>query len=74
MREPKHIVYEYVGNLCPSDVKEDFAGDFLIPERESIIVHNGRWWKVVDAIQEAPIRGVSVYRVLLKRSVGGGRG
>jgi hypothetical protein len=73
MNQPKHLVYEYAGNICPSDVREDLAGNFDVPEPGSIIVHNGRWWKVLDAIREGPIRGVAVYRVILGRSVGQGR-
>lgn len=73
MREPKHIVYEYAANVCASDVREDLTGNLEIPEPGSTIVHNGCWWKVLDAIREDPIQGVAVYRVILRRSVGRGR-
>jgi hypothetical protein len=73
MKEPKHIVYEYAGNVCPSDVKEDLAGDIQVPEAGSVIVHNGYWWKVVETSKEGAKTDFAVYRVLLKRSVGHGR-
>jgi hypothetical protein len=73
MKEPKHIVYEYAGNVSPSDAKDDLAGDLHVPEPGSVIVHNGYWWKVVETSKEEPIRNLAVYRVLLKRSVGRGR-
>ena len=73
MKEPKQIVYRYVQDSNASDVKRDPKGEIAVPEEGSVIVHSGQWWRVVRVDRE--IQGqLPAYRVLLRRSVGQGRG
>jgi hypothetical protein len=73
MKEPKQIVYEYVGNVLAPDVRNDLMGELHVPQAGTVIVHNGYWWKVIETSQATSTKGIAIYRVLLKRSLGNGR-
>jgi hypothetical protein len=68
MKEPKQIVYEYVGNVLAPDVRNDLMGELHVPQAGTVIVHNGYWWKVIETSQTTSTKGIAIYRVLLKRS------
>jgi hypothetical protein len=71
-KESKQIVYRYNGDPKSDEVQPDLDGEIPIPQRDQIVMRNGKNWKVVQVNTETTVsvpKAVPIVRIFLTDQV-----
>jgi hypothetical protein len=64
----KQFVYRYNGVVTSDEIEVDFEGEKPTPQKDQVIVRNGKQWKIVMVNTEEPLNRsgpIPVVRVFL---------
>lgn len=59
------IVYRYNGDAKSDEEEIDQSGEFVVPERDALIMRHGKLWKAVRVIKEIGSGQILIVRVFL---------
>jgi hypothetical protein len=64
-KDSKQIVYRFNGHPESDEVEHDLDGEVLVPERDQMVVRNGKNWKVVQVNKETTVAGPRAIPIVL---------
>ena len=67
-KQSKQIVYRYNGDPKSDEVEHDLDGEVIVPQRDQIVIRNGKHWRVVQVNIETTVsapRAIPIVHIFL---------